>query len=78
VVVRAATTIDENELKYRSFAPMMDERMRRCWAATEVREYGWGGVRAVSCATGLSPNTIRKGEVDMVDQQRQAPDHMII
>lgn len=39
----------------------MDERMRRQWAAAEARSYGWGGVRAVSRATGLSPNTIAKG-----------------
>ena len=39
--------------------------MRRCWAATEAQAYGWGGVRAVSSATGLSPNTIRKGLAEL-------------
>ncbi|MGH9961366.1 MAG: hypothetical protein ACREBC_30275, partial [Pyrinomonadaceae bacterium] len=58
MVVQDATAIEKIELKYRSLAPMMDERMRRCWAATEAQAYGWGGVRAVSCATGLSPNTV--------------------
>jgi len=38
----------------------MDERMRRQWAAAESRAYGWGGVRAVSRAIGMSPHTIRK------------------
>ena len=60
-----ATAIDKIESKYRSLAPMMDERMRRCWAATEAQAYGWGGVRAVSSATGLSPNTIRKGLAEL-------------
>jgi transposase len=47
--------------KFQSLGPLMDERMRRQWAATEARAYGWGGVNAVSVATGLSPHTIRKG-----------------
>jgi hypothetical protein len=41
--------------------PLMDERVRRQWAATEAKAYGWGGIRAVAEATGLSPTTIRKG-----------------
>ena len=34
--------------RYRSLEALMDERMRRQWAAAEARAYGWGGVRAVS------------------------------
>jgi hypothetical protein len=45
--------------------PLMDERMRRQWAAAEAKSYGWGGIRAVSRATGLSPNTIAKGLVEL-------------
>jgi len=47
--------------KFESLAALMDERMRRQWAASEARAFGWGGVHAVSVATGLSPHTIRKG-----------------
>ena len=47
--------------KYRALAQLMDERMRRQWAATEAQALGWGGVRAVSGAIGMSPNTVRKG-----------------
>jgi hypothetical protein len=47
--------------KFQALGAFMDERMRRHWAATEARAYGWGGVAAVSLATGLSPHTIRKG-----------------
>jgi Rhodopirellula transposase DDE domain len=50
---------------YHSLAPMMDERMRRQWAAAEAKAYGWGGIRAVSRATGLSPNTIRRGLAEL-------------
>jgi hypothetical protein len=63
------------ESKYRSLSVLMDERMRRQWAATESREYGWGGIRAVSTVTGMSPNTIRKGLVELAlrDENPDAP-----
>jgi hypothetical protein len=47
----------------------MDERMRRQWAAVESRAYGWGGLRAVSRATGLSPNTIKRGLAELVARE---------
>ena len=47
----------------------MDERMRRQWAAAEAKSYGWGGVRAVSGATGLSPNTIAKGLAELATRE---------
>lgn len=48
-------------LKYRSLADLMDERMRRQWAATEASDLGWGGVSSVARATGLARNTIMVG-----------------
>jgi len=59
------TARQQIEAKYRSLAPLMDERMRRQWAGSEARAYGWGGVRAVSGATGMSPNTVRKGWAEL-------------
>jgi len=59
--MQIATVIEQIESKYRSLASVLDERARRHWAATEACAYGWGGVSAVSEATGMSPNTIRKG-----------------
>ena len=53
--------IERIEAKYRLLAPYMDERMRRNWVAAEVQTCGWGGLRSVSRALGMSPNTIRKG-----------------
>ena len=47
--------------KYRSFSGLMDERMRRQWAASEADDLGWGGVTAVALATGLARNTIMGG-----------------
>jgi hypothetical protein len=49
----------------------MDERMRRQWAATEAQTYGWGGLSAVSEATGMSRNTIRKGMVEIQAGQKK-------
>jgi len=46
-------------------ASLMDERMRRQWAAAEAKSYGWGGIRAVSRATGMAPNTIAKGLAEL-------------
>ncbi len=39
----------------------MDERARRLWAGTEAGAIGWGGVAAVSRATGMAISTVRKG-----------------
>lgn len=63
------------ESKYRSLAPLMDERVRRQWGATEAQAYGWGGVSAVSSATGMSRKTIRKGlaELEVRESEPNAP-----
>jgi hypothetical protein len=55
--------------KYKFLAPLLDERTRRCWAATEATTIGWGGISAVAQATGLSRNTILVGMKEL----EQAP-----
>src|SRR5271170_4017608 len=47
--------------KFDLLQPLMNERMRRIWAAAQAMEIGWGGVSAVVSATGLSHNTIDLG-----------------
>jgi transposase len=64
-VMQNTATIEHMRSIYHSLAPVMDERMRRQWAAAEAKAYGWGGIRAVSSATGLSPNTIRRGLAEL-------------
>jgi transposase len=59
--------------KFLSLAPLMDERMRRQWAAAEARAYGWGGVRALSSVIGMSPNTIKKGLAELTKRE-EMPD----
>jgi hypothetical protein len=65
-----ADILRELKAKYRSLKSIMDERMRRRWAASEARAYGWGGVRAVSTVTGMSPSTIRRGIIELAEQER--------
>jgi DDE family transposase len=47
--------------KFAALEPVMDERMRRQWAASEALALRWGGVSAVAAATGMSRNTIAVG-----------------
>ena len=67
-----AITIQRIETKYQALAPLMDERMRRQWAAAEATAYGWGGIQAVRQATGLSPVTIRKGQAELAARSGQS------
>lgn len=67
-----AALVRQIKTRYSSLSPLMDERMRRQWAATEAHTYGWGGVSAVSHATGMSRNTIRKG-MSEVAQRKAKP-----
>jgi transposase len=64
-MMRNAKTIKLIEAKYMSLFPLMDERMRRQWAASEAMAHGWGGIHLVAQATGLSPTTIRKGQDEL-------------
>jgi transposase len=63
--------IRQIQSRYRSLEPLMDERMRRQWAATEAQEYGWGGLSAVSVAIGMSRNTIRKGMEELAARKKR-------
>src|SRR3954454_2757113 len=63
--MQKAELIRQIELKFAALNPIFDERVRRQWAAAEALAYGWGGVTAVSHATGLSIDTIRKGMAEL-------------
>jgi transposase len=47
--------------KFAALDPVMDERVRRQWAASEAMALGWGGIRMVAVATGISRTTIGAG-----------------
>jgi hypothetical protein len=56
--------------KYQAL-PRMNERMRRQWAGAEADALGWGGLTAVSRATGLAMNTIQAGRAELRTGPRQ-------
>jgi hypothetical protein len=47
--------------RYTQLSPHLDERGRRMFAAAEARAAGYGGIAAVSRATGLAASTIGRG-----------------
>jgi Rhodopirellula transposase DDE domain len=51
--------------KYAVLVPLLNERGRRLWAATESRAIGYGGDALVSSATGLARETIRNGRREL-------------
>ena len=52
--------------KWELLAAHLNERQRRIWAGVEARSFGWGGIAAVSRATGMSRSTVQDavGELD--------------
>jgi hypothetical protein len=66
--------IDERLIgeRFRALAPELSERGRRVWAASEARVLGRGGIAAVSRASGISENTIRKGMREIESGERLA------
>ncbi len=51
--------------RFRLLAPLMDERRRRLLAAAEAVAVGWGGIRRVARATGMSPRVIGEGVAEL-------------
>jgi len=51
--------------RFEALAPVLDERERRLFAASEARSAGLGGVVAVSRATGIARSTIGRGLADL-------------
>ena len=47
--------------RYAALAPHLNERARRSFAAAEAQAAGYGGIAAVSRATGLAASTIGRG-----------------
>ena len=70
-LMQDADAIERMKSKFRALGPLLDERLRRQWAAAEAIAYGWGGIQAVSQATGLSHNTIRKGQRELAARRKK-------
>src|ERR1700721_1969115 len=56
-----AAAIERIHAKFQALTMVMDERVRRQWAAAEAMDLGWGGISCVAVATGLSRTTIQAG-----------------
>ena len=53
--------LDALRTKYEMLIPILTERSRRLWAATEAMSLGHGGIASVVRATGISRSTISRG-----------------
>src|SRR4029077_19719862 len=51
--------------RFEALEPVLDERERRLFSASEARAGGRGGVVAVSRATGIARSTIDRGLADL-------------
>ena len=60
--------IDGVRARFSELSAHLDERGRRLLAASEARAAGYGGIAAVSRATGLAASTIGRGLRDLVDR----------
>jgi hypothetical protein len=64
---------DQIRERFSAVSPQLDERARRLLAATEARAAGYGGIAAVSQATGVAPSTIGRGLKDLAAETPLAP-----
>jgi Rhodopirellula transposase DDE domain len=66
-----ADVIERIRDKFKSLRDVMDERLRRQWAAAEALALGFGGISEVARATGMSRNTIAVGVAELGLRQAQ-------
>jgi transposase len=62
--------------RFASLSPHLDERARRLFAASEARAAGYGGVAAVSRATGVAASTIGRGLKELATAARDEADRV--
>jgi transposase len=55
--------------KYTALAPLLNERTRRCWAATEAQALGYGGISIVAEALGIARGTIHAGLAEVQERE---------
>jgi transposase-like protein len=67
-----ATVAEWIRRKFIALDPVMDERVRRQWAASEAMSLAWGGISAVAQGTGMSRSTIRAGVRELQERERSA------
>lgn len=65
---------DTLQEKFTDLAPVLTERSRRLWAATEARALGHGGIALVERATGISRSTIQRGMRELESGEKIDPE----
>jgi transposase len=64
--VRAARVMDSIvEKRVRTLLPLLDEKQKRIYLATEAEGLGYGGLKALHELTGVSPTTIIRGRKEL-------------
>ncbi len=66
--------IQSLQAKFRALAPVLTERSRRLWAATEAQALGHGGIALVERATDISRSTIARGIQELKSGQPLSPE----
>ena len=67
--MRRSTELEEQIIKkFAHINPVLDERSRRLWGATESQAMGYGGDAIVSAATGMSRTTLRRGRHELLQK----------
>jgi Rhodopirellula transposase DDE domain len=59
--------------RFTALSPHLNERERRLFAATEAAAAGYGGIAAVSAATGIAVSTIGRGLKDLTEASGLVP-----
>ena len=59
--------------RFTALSPHLNERERRLFAATEAAAAGYGGIAAVSAATGIAVSTIGRGLKDLAEASGLVP-----
>jgi Rhodopirellula transposase DDE domain len=59
--------------RFTTLSPHLNERERRLFAATEAAAAGYGGIAAVSAATGIAVSTIGRGLKDLAEASGLVP-----
>jgi hypothetical protein len=62
--------------RYRALCEHLDERAKRIFAATEARTAGYGGIAAVSRATGMAASTIGRGLGELATANPLTPERV--
>ncbi len=59
--------------RFELVAPVLDEKRLRLYVAAEAMTFGYGGISAVSRATGVSRPTITAGCKELSDAKKVKP-----